>query len=155
MTQIADVLEALRDPDGLLRIEKVVAAAADAASPLHDQFEWDDTEAAHRFRLGQARELIRAQKIVVRIGPAIVKSVAYVPATNVSGAYRRLSEIEPSSDLARSVMLAELSRVGGALGRARNIAAILHLDSEIDDLLSALAVLRERAEAAAVPEPVV
>lgn len=154
MTAIATALEQLRDPDGLLRIEKVIEAATDADSPLHDHFEWNDGEAAHRFRLGQARVLIRAQKITVRIGPAIIKSVAYVPATNVSGAYRPLSEIEPSSDLARSVMLAELSRVGGALGRARNIAAILHLETEIDDLLGALAVLRERAATAAIPEPV-
>lgn len=153
MTQIADALEALRDPDGLLRLEKVVEAAADEASPLHDQFEWNDGEAAHRYRLNQARTLIRAQKIVVRVGPVIVKSVAYVPATNTPGAYQRLSEIEPSSDMARSVMLSELSRVGGALGRARNIAAILHLESEIDDLLSALTVLRERV--ATEPEPVI
>jgi hypothetical protein len=144
-------LEALRDADGLLHIGSILEAAADPASPLHDHFEWDDTEAAHRYRLGQARQLIRAQKISVRIGPAVIRSVAYVPADS-SGAYRKLADIAPSSDQARQVILAELSRVAGALGRARNIASILHLESEIDHLLETLAAIREVAATAPITE---
>lgn len=153
MKGVAEELESLRDKDGLLHIEKVVEAARDPDSPLHKHFQWNDGEAAHRYRLGQARALIRAQKIPVRIGPLIIKAVAYVPSSNMTGAYQVLSDIPRSSDLARSVMLNELSRVAGALSRARNIAAVLGLDSEIDDLLSALTVLRERA--ATVEQPAV
>jgi hypothetical protein len=141
-TQITAALEALRDDDGLLRIETVVAAATDPASPLHSHFEWNDGDAAHRYRLGQARTLIRAQKISIRVGPAVIRSVTYVPAIDTKGAYRRLDEIEPSSDLAKTILLGELQRVGGALGRARNLAAVLHLESEVDELLNALSSLR-------------
>ena len=144
-------LEALRDEDGLLHIDTILTAAADPGSVLHGHFEWDDTEAAHRYRLGQARQLIRSQKISVRIGPAVIRSVAYVPADS-SGAYRKLSDIAPSSDQARQVILAELGRVAGALGRARNIASILHLETEIDHLLETLATLREVAATAPVVE---
>jgi hypothetical protein len=152
-TSIAAVLESLRDEQGLLHIERVVEVAADPESPLHNHFEWNDGDAAHRYRLNQARTLIRAQKIPVRIGPAVIRSVAYVPAVNMTGAYQLLSEITPSSDLARSVMLNELKRVGGALGRARNIAAVLNLQDEIDHLLAALATIVEKAAAPQPAEP--
>ena len=39
--------------------EAVLEAAAVASSPLHGYFEWDDTEAAHRWRLTQASHLLR------------------------------------------------------------------------------------------------
>lgn len=147
MSGIKEALEALRDDAGLLHIERVVEAATDPASPLHNHFEWDDGEAAHRYRLGQARTLIRAQKISVRIGPAVVRAVTYVPAVDKVGAYRRLDSIEPSSDMAKTVLLGELQRVGGALGRARNLAAVLNLEHEVDDLLNALASLRATVSA--------
>lgn len=145
---IADTLESLRDADGLLRIEAVIEAAEDPASPLHEHFEWDDGEAAHLYRLDQAREIIRAQRIPVKIGPTTIRAVTYIPAVNQTGAYQVLRDVPPSSDLARSVMLSELSRVGGALGRARNIAAVLGLEAELDDLLAALSMVRERAAVA-------
>ncbi len=67
ITNQAEIAEALRrigkdDPDGLVRPEAVVEAARDEASPLHPYFEWDDTEAAHQYRLVQAR------KLIVRVG---------------------------------------------------------------------------------------
>lgn len=44
---------------GQLLPEKVVEAARPNSSPLHNRFEWDDTEAAQQYRLWQARHLIR------------------------------------------------------------------------------------------------
>lgn len=41
----------------------VVEEASDPANPLHPLFEWDDTEAAARFRLIQAAGLIRSIKV--------------------------------------------------------------------------------------------
>lgn len=58
----------------LVRIEKlnegltprmVVAEAADPESPLHPQFEWNNTVAATKYRDEQARRLIR--NVVVRV----------------------------------------------------------------------------------------
>ncbi|HAO99858.1 MAG TPA: hypothetical protein DCQ83_07415 [Fibrobacteres bacterium] len=44
---------------GLLKPEQVVEAARDPGSPLHDQFQWDDTAAAEAYRIQQARGLLR------------------------------------------------------------------------------------------------
>lgn len=60
-------IEAVRaaDPEGLLRPEAVVEAARDDSSPLHSYFTWDDTEAARRQRLHEARHLIRVAVTVL------------------------------------------------------------------------------------------
>ena len=43
---------------GILKPEVVVAAARSEKSPLHDCFDWDDSSAAEKYRLWQARQLI-------------------------------------------------------------------------------------------------
>lgn len=55
---ISELKALAKSNDGLLKAETVVQAARAANSPLHDKFEWDDSEAAERFRLIQARALI-------------------------------------------------------------------------------------------------
>lgn len=53
-------LESIRLTHGqILRAHDVVAFAADPSTELHRRFIWDDTVAAHQFRLWQARQLIR------------------------------------------------------------------------------------------------
>lgn len=51
---------------GGLNAEDVVLDAKNPNSPLHPFFEWDDTEAAKRHRLEQARLLIRSVVAVYR-----------------------------------------------------------------------------------------
>lgn len=62
---VGEHLEWLRvAASGELTPECVIAVARDPASALHSLFEWSETEAAHQYRLVQARALIRA--VVVR-----------------------------------------------------------------------------------------
>lgn len=62
---VGEQLEWLRvETSGELTPECVIAEARDPASALHPLFEWNETEAAHQYRLVQARALIRA--VVVR-----------------------------------------------------------------------------------------
>lgn len=42
-----------------------VVAIASQGGPLHSAFEWDDGVAGHQYRLGQARRLIRAVRVIV------------------------------------------------------------------------------------------
>lgn len=48
-----------------LEPETVVSEATDPGSPLYTHFEWDDSTAAHEWRLQQARQLIRRYKIII------------------------------------------------------------------------------------------
>lgn len=47
----------------------VVQAALDKQSPLHQFFEWDDTQAAEKYRLWQARKLIATVYLVPSDAP--------------------------------------------------------------------------------------
>lgn len=59
LDRIADL-----DADNLIEPETVVEFAKDISSPLHRHFLWDDSEAAHQYRLVQARSLINRIKII-------------------------------------------------------------------------------------------
>ncbi len=49
---------------GVTGVAKTIVADAERLrSPLHDFFEWDDTKAAHAFRLNEAGKLVRAIEV--------------------------------------------------------------------------------------------
>jgi hypothetical protein len=55
-------MERVRKATGSKRTnaKDLVSAAANPKSPLHDEFEWDDAVCGHKYRLHQARYLMRA-----------------------------------------------------------------------------------------------
>ena len=57
-------LSKLHKENGMLTADLVVKDAKPLSSPLHDHFEWDNTEAAKEYRLYQARKLIHAVVIL-------------------------------------------------------------------------------------------
>lgn len=59
-------LKRIEAENGILQAEKVVEAARPKKSILHNYFTWDNNEAAERWRIYQARNLIR---IVVQVIP--------------------------------------------------------------------------------------
>lgn len=56
---LRDVLMNIRAKRGSLTPEIVVEEARDPAHPLHHRFTWDDTEAARKYRLHEAGQLLR------------------------------------------------------------------------------------------------
>ena len=66
-TVIAELGRLAAENNGVLEPERVVAAASAEASPLHKYFEWSDSKAAAKYRIQQARELIRV--VVQYTGP--------------------------------------------------------------------------------------
>jgi hypothetical protein len=66
MADLRSILQEMRDQYGHLTPQLVVAEARDPGHPLHSRLCWDDSEAAEKFRLSQARELIRTARVVYR-----------------------------------------------------------------------------------------
>lgn len=103
---------------GLLLAEDVVEAARDQSSPLHDSFTWDDDEAAQKWRLHQARNLIRVTvewlnapgKEPIRVRPF----VSLTPdRTNDGGGYRSIISVMANKDHRRQLLddaIAEMDR---------------------------------------------
>lgn len=107
ITPIRRELERIRRANGGVLIpEQIVAAAKAKSSPLHSQFEWDDGEAAHQFRIYQARALIRVYVTVFDAdGPK--ESRAYVSLTSDrsgGGGYRAMVDVLHDKDM-RAMLL--------------------------------------------------
>ena len=72
---VGDELEHLRRRYKRVLPEAVVAAARSMRSPLHAAFEWDDDTAAERYRLDQARYILRQITVRVVREDNVVRSV--------------------------------------------------------------------------------
>jgi hypothetical protein len=83
------------DNGGVLQPEKVVEEARPKTSPLHSNFEWDDSLAGQRYRIWQARQLIRVT--VETIDGSDETMDVFVSLSpdrkNESGGYRILTEV--------------------------------------------------------------
>jgi len=92
---VANELKAIERENGILEPEAVVKAAKIKSSPLHEFFIWDDTIAAQEYRLEQARGLIRAVIVEVKVENKSYKVRAYYNVTDETEprAYRAVSEI--------------------------------------------------------------
>lgn len=78
--------------------------ARDPTSPFHDYFEWDDDEAAERYRLAQASQLIRRWKgSIVRVD-ADTKTVRFEPVRRVQSPSSQRAKAGASYELVESIM---------------------------------------------------
>jgi hypothetical protein len=86
---------AAADPHGILRAEAVVEyAKSNPASALRERLEWDDAEAAHEYRLMQARQLIRAYvKFEPRVARTVRGFVSVATDRAAGGGYRPIENV--------------------------------------------------------------
>jgi hypothetical protein len=102
--QVIAELERLRKKRrGLLKPVDVVKAAEPETSVLHGCFCWDDTVAAHRYRIQQAQELIRMQ---VRVIPNTNDRPwpIYVHLAEDKSGYRPMEEVMKKRPLRKSLV---------------------------------------------------
>jgi hypothetical protein len=111
---VAGVLDRLNKKDGLVTAESVLKEARKKSSAIHNWFEWDDSVAATKHRLEQARLLVRSVVVnVERTGGEPVTIRAFVHTEG--GDYQDIDFVlrEPSL---RALMLVKALR---DLGRVR------------------------------------
>lgn len=111
MSDLKAELLAIREEHGKLTPHLVLEVATSPDHPLHNRFEWDDGAAAHKYRLNQARELIRVVReryIDGRGNPEDVRYFHAIPRED-SMVYEPLPEIL-GDDLASKVLLASMER---------------------------------------------
>jgi hypothetical protein len=65
---VAKRIESLKDKNGHVTRERVIEDARNPTSPLHRHFTWDDTKAADKWRLYQARKLINCYDVRILNG---------------------------------------------------------------------------------------
>lgn len=133
---------------GLLQPQTVVDEARDPKSPLHDSFQWDDGEAAHQWRLQQARQLIR---VVVKYEPVGDKNmpvrvfVSLTPDRKEGGdGYRLATSVLSDADMRRQM----LADARGEMLRFKSKYARLQ---ELAEVFDAMDRVVEQPEVIAVP----
>ena len=113
-------LQKLYDENHRLTPAIVLAEAKDPDSPLHPLFEWSDHEAAEKWRLQQARQLIRSVRVVYKpaTGTEPEKSVRAWQSLRTEDGF----VYEPSEQIAldpfqRKLLLADMEREWKQLAR--------------------------------------
>jgi hypothetical protein len=127
-----EYIEALESRSGKLSPLDVVEAARAKDSPIHGCFDWDDTEAANKWRLEQARELIRRVKIEIQYEETTIRTVKYVRDLNEKPdecGYQNLMKTRKQT--AEDIVKAEWSAVLALAKRAYAITQAKH--TEIKD----------------------
>lgn len=148
MTQaeLAGILKGIADNNGgVLDPKAVVDAARDRKHPLHDRFEWNNDRASDKYRISQARTLIRSVKLIVHTSTTRVKSVFYMRDPEAAAGqrgYSSLPRIREADETRRAAVVAEFERAAGALTRARNQALALGMTVEARIANEALRLLQ-------------
>ena len=108
--KIKEELEAIAEGNrGILRgIDVIRFAQENQDSTLNSRFQWDDSKAAHQYRLQQARQLIRLHVTVVSDDSPEVKVWVSLSGDRVQedGGYRRVESVM-SNDLQRAALVRE------------------------------------------------
>ena len=133
---IAELNRLAADHEGLLRPEIVVAAARSEDSPMHGEFDWEDSVAAQNWRVHQASVLIRVTVgFSAELRENVRLFVSLTPDRQVAGGgYRTLASVLSDAERRRQMVedalaelrafekkyknLLELAGVFGAIKRA-------------------------------------
>lgn len=116
--KIGREIDKIAAKNGAATPEDLLKSASKKSSPIHDLFDWDDTEAAHKWRIDQARHFIQWVRIRVTI-PAqdgeqkTAKVRAYSSVKDESGqrGYRSTTECLGNESLRAQVLARALSEL--------------------------------------------
>jgi hypothetical protein len=119
--------------DGLLIPDEVVMFAQDPRTELHRHFEWNNTKAAHQYRLEQARKIIR---VVVTYEPHVQENMrGYVSLESDQqqprGGYRTREDV-------MSVAETRAELLGQAIKELQRVQAKYQMLSELGDVFDAI-----------------
>jgi len=97
--------------NGILLPKEVVEFAEDEKTLLHNEFEWDNTIAGFKFRLSQARNIIRlrVETIQHESQEIIVRSYVSLSTERGVNSYRKIKDVLNNEDQ-KNIMLSDAKR---------------------------------------------
>jgi hypothetical protein len=132
---------------GVLAPQQVVDAARDPSNALHEEFEWDDENAAESYRLAQAGMLIRRIRLsVIKVDQGTKQLVATVTRQFQSrpsqrggeGGYETVQDIM-ADDAKREELIAQVLReMGSYRKRYSELVELQSVWAAIDDASESL-----------------
>ena len=101
---IREELEAIAiKNNGVLIPAAVVEFARDETTALHSRFNWDDTEAAQKYRLWQARQVIKVSVTVIE-NKSLPTYVSLKSDRETGGGYRFTADVMSEADMRRELL---------------------------------------------------
>ena len=125
------------EESGGLTAKRLLDASRPVDAPLHDEFEWDDTEAAEKYREHQAAHIIRC--IVVRPEAVAQEPVrAFVNVSEEQRSYRSLDVVLQQTNLREQLL-------GQALKDLKAFEVKYSTLSELAEVFAAIHQLQDTA----------
>ena len=130
---------------GVLRPENVVETARPPGSALHSFFTWDDSEAAEKWRLEEARTLIRTVTIVQVNSQKLFRTPVFVRDVTIPSGEQGYSDIRGITEMEAKMktLSYELERAEGALNRAISIAEYFGIKDVLESIKEKLEEVRK------------
>ena len=123
---------------GILSPEAVVEAAKNPNSALHTRFEWDNTKAAHQYRLWQARNLLRVVVEIIDDGAEKIPVNVFVSLTpdrtGDTGGYRQVIDVVSNKTLYNTMLENAVSELESFKKKYQRIKELGRIFREIDKL---------------------
>lgn len=105
MSTLREELNTIYQAHRELTPQLVVEVARDPANPLHDRFEWDDSVAGEKYRLSQARQLIRSVRVTEVVEDGIERVRAFHSVTRADRTtYVPIEELQQDDFAARLLL---------------------------------------------------
>jgi hypothetical protein len=147
---IRQEIMSLADEHGIVTPRVVFEAAKNPNSALHGEFVWDGKQAIEDLGLQRAAALIRTVRVQVVIDSRKVVAPYFVndPRDSRPGEYLPLQSVKNDDELRHGVLLAEISRIEGAVMRAKAIAGVVDLSAEFEQMMTTVGAIKERVKAA-------
>ena len=124
---------------GIAEADVVVQEAKNPKHILHQCFDWDDSRAAHKHRLHEARQLIASVQVEIQIDDVMVSAISYVHDIRKGRGgqgYVSIDALAKRREDAQQTILLELERIEGCIKRARSIANGLALGEFLEVALA-------------------
>lgn len=113
-------LDRIHKKYGAVTPSKILEDASDPKSPLHRYFEWDDSEAARKYRLAQAAAMLQASKMVVVLSKQPREPIAafpevrrLLPANRGEGKFKMRKEVLDEPDARQEIIERKLAVLRG------------------------------------------
>lgn len=127
-----EFLQSIEDKHNQLTPELVLKESRNPEAPIHDEFEWDDETAAHRWRLEQAGYIIRAVVAIVVGQDGKEKQVrAFVNIERGDG-YRNITAVLESPDMRMQLVKKALEELRDWRERYAKYKELAHLTTVVD-----------------------
>ena len=134
-----------KNPEGLLLPQEVLDESRHPDHPLHQNFEWDDSSAAEKYRLDQARALIRCVILENENGD---RAPAYISLfddrQNDGGGYRATEDVLDSEEFLKSLARTAKIELGGWTKRYQVLTSLVNSVAAAADIPSPAAPGKEK-----------